>query len=215
MAVIVLIIGESGSGKSTAMRNFKQGELSVVNVSKKPLPFKNTLAQLKSNNYQEITAMLRSAKAKSIVIDDAQYLMAFEFMYRAKERGFDKFTDIGSNFFKLVETAISLPDDKIIYFLSHIEKTKDGAEKCKTIGNMIDEKITLEGMFTIVLKTVVTVDGNNQRHFLFSTVNNGYDTVKSPMGMFESDLIDNDLKTVDRTIRSFYGMPENNVNAPS
>lgn len=214
MAVIVAIMGESGTGKSTSLRNFKQGEASIVNVSKKPLPFKNELTVLKSDNYKEIETILKRANAKSIIIDDAQYLMAFEYMHRAKEKGYEKFTDIGANFFNLTQTAVALLDDKIIYFLFHIERTKDGNEKCKTIGQLLDEKITLEGLFTIVLKTVVLLDGNNQRQFCFATVNNGSDTVKTPMGMFTEPLIPNDLKAVDTVIRDYYGMPEN-VFAPS
>ena len=209
MAVIVAVMGESGTGKSTSLRNFKQGEASVINVSKKPLPFRNTLSVFKTDNYQEVQAMIKRAQAKSVVIDDAQYLMAFEYMHRAKEKGFEKFTDIGANFFNLTQTAVALPDDKIIYFLFHIERTKDGKEKCKTIGQLLDEKITLEGLFTIVLKTVVLLDGNNQRQFCFATVNNGSDTVKTPMGMFTEPLIPNDLKAVDTVIREYYGMPEN------
>ena len=175
------------------------------------MPFKNELNVFKSDNYKEIEAVLKRATAKSIIIDDAQYLMAFEYMHRAKEKGFEKFTDIGSNFFNLTQTALSLPDDKIVYFLSHIERTKDGSEKCKTIGNMLDEKITLEGLFTIVLKTVVTLDGSNQRQFCFATINNGSDTVKTPMGMFENALIPNDLKAVDTVIREYYGLPKNDI----
>ena len=211
MAVIVLVVGESGTGKSTGLRNFKKGEASVVNVSKKPLPFKNELNVFKSDNYKEIEAVLKRATAKSIIIDDAQYLMAFEYMHRAKEKGYEKFTDIGSNFFNLTQTAINLSDDKIIYFLSHIERTKDGTEKCKTIGQLLDEKITVEGLFSIVLKTVVTLDGNNQRQFCFATINNGSDTVKTPMGMFENTLIPNDLKAVDTVIREYYGLPKNDI----
>ena len=214
MAVIVAVMGESGTGKSTSLRNFKQGEASVVNVSKKPLPFRNTLSVLKTDNYREIQTMLTRAQAKSIVIDDAQYMMAFEYMHRAKEKGYEKFTDIGANFFNLTQTAIALPDDKIIYFLFHIERTKDGNEKCKTIGQLLDEKITLEGLFTIVLKTVVLLDGSNQRQFCFATVNNGSDTVKTPMGMFMEPLIPNDLKAVDTAIREYYGMPENVFTPP-
>ena len=214
MAVIVAVMGESGTGKSTSLRNFKQGEASVVNVSKKPLPFRNTLSVLKTDNYQEIQAMIKRAQAKSIIIDDAQYLMAFEYMHRAKEKGFEKFTDIGANFFNLTQTAVTLPDDKIVYFLFHIERTKDGNEKCKTIGQLLDEKITLEGLFTIVLKTVVLLDGNNQRQFCFATVNNGSDTVKTPMGMFTEPLIPNDLKAVDMVIREYYGMSENVFTSP-
>ena len=214
MAVIVAVMGESGTGKSTSLRNFKQGEASVVNVSKKPLPFRNTLSVLKTDNYQDIQTMLTRAQAKSIVVDDAQYLMAFEYMHRAKEKGYEKFTDIGANFFNLTQTAVALSDDKIIYFLFHIERTKEGNEKCKTIGQLLDEKITLEGLFTIVLKTVVLLDGSNQRQFCFATVNNGSDTVKTPMGMFAEPLIPNDLKAVDTVIREYYGMPENIFTTP-
>ncbi len=214
MAVIVALMGESGTGKSTSLRNFKKGEASVINVSKKPLPFRNELPIFKTDNYQEIQAMIKRAQAKSLVIDDAQYLMAFEYMHRAKEKGYEKFTDIGANFFNLTQTAASLPDDKIVYFLFHIERTKDGNEKCKTIGQLLDEKITLEGLFTIVLKTVVLLDGNNQRQFCFATVNNGSDTVKTPMGMFTEPLIPNDLKVVDTVIREYYGMPENVFTPP-
>jgi hypothetical protein len=214
MAVIVAVMGESGTGKSTSLRNFQKGEASVINVSKKPLPFRNTLSVFKTDNYQEVQAMIKRAQAKSVVIDDAQYLMAFEYMHRAKEKGFEKFTDIGANFFNLTQTAVALPDDKIVYFLFHIERTKDGNEKCKTIGQLLDEKITLEGLFTIVLKTVVLLDGNNQRQFCFATVNNGSDTVKTPMGMFTEPLIPNDLKAVDTVIREYYGMPENVFTLP-
>ena len=193
MAVIVAVMGESGTGKTTSLRNFKQGEASVVNVSKKPLPFRNTLSVLKTDNYQDIQTILTRAQAKSIIIDDAQYLMAFEYMHRAKETGYEKFTDIGANFFNLTQTAVALPDDKIIYFLFHVERTKDGNEKCKTIGQLLDEKITLEGLFTIVLKTVVILSASTQHQFYFATVNNGRDTVKAPMGMFEDTLIPNEL----------------------
>ena len=214
MAVIVAVMGESGTGKSTSLRNFQKGEASVINVSKKPLPFRNTLSVFKTDNYQEVQTMIKRAQAKSVVIDDAQYLMAFEYMHRAKEKGFEKFTDIGANFFNLTQTAVALPDDKIVYFLFHIERTKDGNEKCKTIGQLLDEKITLEGLFTIVLKTVVLLDGNNQRQFCFATVNNGSDTVKTPMGMFAEPLIPNDLKAVDTVIREYYGMPKNVFTPP-
>ena len=165
---------------------------------------KTASIQKRFNSYKNRQLLLSRAIANSIVIDDAQYLMAFEYMERAKEVGFTKFNDIGQNFFYLVKTAISLPDNKIVYFLMHIERTDAGTEKAKTIGQIIDNKITLEGLFTIVLKTVVQVSGKGKREYFFSTENNGADTVKSPMGMFEGSLIDNDLKLVDDTIRRFY-----------
>lgn len=211
MAILVLILGESGTGKTTSLRNFKPGECSIVNVSKKPLPFRSSLKSLKSDNYNQITEVLQNARAKSIVIDDAQYLMAFEFMRRSKEKGFDKFTEIGNNFYNLTQTAVNLPGERIVYFLSHIETTDKGVEKCKTIGKLLDEKITVEGLFSIVLKTVVITGSSKKREFCFATVNNGSDTVKSPIGMFEQPLIPNDLKEVDRIIREYYNLPKNEL----
>lgn len=201
MAVLVMVYGESGTGKSTSMRNFFAGECSIINVSKKPLPFRNQLAMAKTDNYGEISSLLTSSQSKSVVIDDATYLLVNEFMRTAKVTGFQKFTDMAQNFFNMIEQAAALPDDKIVYVFGHVDRDQFGNEKFKTIGKLLDEKVTLEGLFTIVLKTVVK-DGR----YMFATQTNGMDTVKSPMGMFEQVLIDNDLKAVDQAIRSFYGI---------
>lgn len=205
MAIPVLILGESGSGKSASMRNFKPEELGVINVSRKPLPFRSELKSYNTDDYAKITVALKNAKAKSIAIDDAQYLMVYEFMRNAKVNGYQKFTDIALNFWNLVQLVINeLPENMIVYFLAHIERDQNGNEKMKTIGRMLDEKITVEGMFTIVLKTSVS-DGK----YSFSTQTNGTDTVKSPIGMFSTSLIDNDLRDVDATIREYYGIQTN------
>lgn len=207
MAVLVAVIGESGSGKSTSMRNFKEGELGIVNVSGKPLPFRAKLKSENTDDYGRIAEVISKAKAKSIVIDDAQYLMANEFMRSAKVKGYEKFTELALNFWSLLRYAAALADDKIIYFMMHLERDSNGNEKMKTIGRMLDEKITLEGLFTIVLKTHVA-DGKYQ----FVTQTNGSDTVKSPMGMFDELYIDNDLKMVDDTIREYYNIQINGGN---
>lgn len=205
MGLPVLIIGESGSGKSASMRNFQPGELGIINVSRKPLPFHTSLKCVNTDNYMQIDDTITKAKAKSLVIDDAQYLMANEFMRNAKVNGYQKFTDIALNFWTLVQTVVNdLPDQKIVYFMAHTERDASGNEKMKTIGKMLDEKITIEGLFTIVMKTVVQ-DGR----YMFSTQTNGQDTVKTPMGMFDQPLIDNDLRMVDITIREYYGLPKN------
>lgn len=202
MGVPVLILGESGSGKSASMRNFKPGEIGIINVSRKPLPFRSELKSVNTDNYLVIEETLKKAKAKTLVIDDAQYLMANEFMRTAKVTGYQKFTDIALNFWTLVQVVINeLPEDKVVYFLAHLERDNNGNEKMKTVGRMLDEKITVEGLFTVVLKTVVQ-DGKYQ----FSTQTNGQDTVKSPIGMFEQQLIDNDLRMVDQTIREYWGL---------
>lgn len=202
MGLPVLVLGYSGSGKSASMRNFGEDELSLVNVNGKPLPFRTKFrGVLNSDNYKEISAFIRMQKTKTIVIDDSQYLMANEFMRRAKETGFQKFTDIGKNFWELVKLTESLPDDVIVYFLNHLETGDDGRQKSKTIGKLLDEKITVEGMFTVVLKTVV-----NDGRYLFATQTDGCDTCKSPIGLFDSMYIDNDLKMVDESIRIYYSL---------
>lgn len=199
MAIPVLILGESGTGKSASLRNFEPDDLKVINVANKPLPFKNKFESISTDDYRTIIKELKLNKKKVTVIDDAQYLMANEFMRRATERGFDKFTEIAQNFWTLVNTVKDLPSDQVVYFLAHIERDANGNEKIKTIGKLLDEKITVEGMFTIVLKTNVT-DGV----YSFITQNSGHDTVKSPIGMFPSVVIDNDLKYVDEKIRNYY-----------
>lgn len=202
MGIPVLIMGASGSGKSASMRNFKEGEIGIVNVASKPLPFRSSIKMVNTDNYQKIIAVITQAKAKSVIIDDCQYLMANEFMRSAKVQGYQKFTDIALNFWNLIQTAINnTPNDMIVYFLAHTESDANGNEKMKTIGKMLDDKITLEGLFTIVLKTDVA-----DSKYRFTTQTNGQDTVKSPMGMFDSQYIDNDLKMVDDTIREYYGL---------
>ena len=206
MGIPVMILGESGTGKSASLRNFQPGEVAIINVAGKPLPFRTRLKTYISDDYNQVTAAIRGyvgKGAKSIVIDDSQYLMADEFMRRSKENGFQKFTDIGKNYFDLISLVKTLPDDRIVYFLSHLTTDDQGRERCKTIGKLLDEKITVEGLFTIVLKTQVK-DG----HYYFSTQNNGMDTVKSPIGMFEDSLTENDLKTIDLTIREYYNTEE-------
>lgn len=214
MGLPVLILGESGTGKSASLRNFtEKDKVAIINVNGKPLPFKNKLATMKTDDYEEIKKTMLAVQNKGykrIVIDDSQYLMANEFMRRAKERGYDKFTEIAQNFWDLINSANALDDDVIIYFLSHIERDANGNEKIKTIGKMLDEKITVEGMFTIVLKTQVQ-DG----HYGFATQNNGQDTVKSPIGLFDASVIDNDLKIVDTAIRNYYEMKGEKKNGNS
>ena len=195
-----MILGESGTGKSASLRNFSQDEIGVINVCGKPLPFRNQIKDLKTDNYMAIEKALKVSSKKAAVIDDCQYLMANEYMRQAKVTGYQKFTDIAQNFWMLVQVVIrELPEDVIVYFLGHIERDQNGNEKFKTIGKMLDEKITVEGMFTVVLKTSIQ-DGR----YLFSTRNSGNDTVKSPIGLFDEPYIDNDLKAVDTAIREYY-----------
>ncbi|KMJ44690.1 ATP-binding protein [Xenorhabdus khoisanae] len=216
MGTATLILGESGTGKSTSLRNIKPEETLLIQTVRKPLPFRSAAwtpfnkdnpagAICSTDSWQQIIAVIKGVAkyGKSIVvIDDFQYLMANEFMRRSEEKSFDKFTEIGSHAWNVIDTAIrQTPDNLRIYFLSHTEETQMGKVKMKTIGRMLDEKITVEGMFTIVLKTQVK-DGQ----YLFTTQNSGFDTVKSPMGLFDSSEIENDLKAVDEAICEYYGI---------
>ena len=201
MAIIVMVYGQSGTGKSTSLRNFKPEDVCIVNVSGKPLPFRNKHKTFKTDDYMSIDTAIKKAPAKSIVIDDATYLMVNAFMRNAKVTGYQKYTDMAYDFDALINAASRLPDDRIVYFIGHSTMDDTGREHFKTIGKMLDNYVTLEGKFTIVLKTVVQ-DGK----YFFATRNNGQDTVKTPLGMFEEELIENDLAVVDNAIRDYYGI---------
>ena len=201
MAILCMVYGQSGTGKSTSLRNFKSDEVAVINVSGKPLPFRAKLQTYNTDDYFKIMGAMQKTERKAIIIDDATYLMVGEFMRNSKTTGYQKYTDMAYNFNALLEFAAKLPENKVVYFLGHSEQADDGREHFKTIGKMLDNYVTVEGKFTIVLKTVVQ-DGK----YLFSTHNNGQDTVKSPMGLFESDLIENDLKMVDTAIREYWNI---------
>ena len=201
MGIPVFVLGHSGTGKSTSLRNFKSAEILHINVMSKPLPFKGRFAETyNGDDYKSIAKAMNKTKCKTIVVDDAQYLMANEFMRRSSEVGYQKFTDIANNFWTLINSVTNdLPFDVIVYFLMHTDTDDNGNEKAKTIGKLLDEKICIEGMSSIVLKTNVK-DGV----YTFVTQNNGHDTVKSPLGMFPTFEIDNDLKAVDTTIRKYW-----------
>lgn len=206
MASIVMVIGQSGTGKSTSLRNFKKGEASIINVSRKPLPFPCEVPVANTGDYNTIKKLLSESKSPSIIIDDCTYLLVNEYMSKAEERGFDKYTAMAKNFWELLNFCINqLPDDKIIYLLGHSEKGDDGREHFKTVGKMLDNTVVCEGYCTVVLKTIVE-DGK----YYFSTHNNGYDTVKTPLGMFEADRIDNDLKAVDTRMRDYFKLNKSN-----
>lgn len=204
MGVAVMILGASGSGKSCSLRNFKKGEIGVFNIANKPLPFRSDLDVVNSTNYEQIKAALRRNTMKAYAIDDSQYLMVFEEFNRVKEAGYSKFSDMAQNFYQLVQTAIrETSDDTIVYFLHHTDTDENGRIKAKTVGKMIDSKLTLEGLFPVVLLT-----GTDGSTYWFETQSDGYTTTKSPLGMFEEKRIDNDLKLVDDTIREYWGLKE-------
>lgn len=216
MAIPVLVIGRSGSGKTYSLKNFKPDEVGILSVEKGRLPFRSDLkvakvksfttsdctpAQANVARYSWIETTIKKAKLKSIVIDDSQYLLAGELFDRAYEKGYDKFVGIAANFRNLIHSINELEDDdKIVYFLHHSELDADGREKVKTIGKMLDEKLCIEGCFDIVLYC------QDQKFF---TQSNGQSVAKTPEGMFDLE-IPNDLKAVDTAIREYYGLAQNN-----
>lgn len=206
MGIPVLIMGESGSGKSAALRNFEPEDVGIFNVAGKPLPFKKALPKANVSDYGKIMRGMAKSPKKSFVIDDSQYLLCFEMFAHAKDTGYQKFTDMALNFYTLVKFVIDqLPPDKIVYFLHHTETTSEGKVKAKTLGKMLDEKLTVEGLFSIVL--LCRTDGT--RHY-FETQSDGFTTVKSPMDLFDRE-IDNDLKLVDTAIREYYELDKENA----
>lgn len=199
MGIPVLVLGESGSGKSTSLRNFEPDEVGIFNVAGKPLPFRKNLPKVNNAGYGTILKILKTPKLKKYVIDDSQYLMAFESFDHAKETGYGKFTNMALNFRNLIDFVIRhTPDDVIVYFLHHTEKGEDGRIKAKTLGKMLDNQLTVEGLFSIVL--LCQVEGSE--HY-FITNSDGSNPAKSPMEMFDPR-IPNDLKFVDETIRDYW-----------
>ena len=206
MATAVLIMGESGSGKSASLRNFTPNEISVFNVTNKPLPFKQgktKIPKIDNATYADIANALAKPNKRAYVIDDAGYLLSFEMFKRANETGYSKFTDMAKNFFYMLDFInTKLPNDIIVYITMHTEDDSEMHKiKAKTIGKMLDQNLKIEGLFSIVLRATQTEEG-----YKFVTKDDMISTAKSPIGMFESDTIDNDLKEVDRIIREYYDM---------
>lgn len=205
MGVSVLILGHSGAGKSTSLRNFEDGEVGIFNVSGKPLPFRKklpTVGKLQST-YGTIMATMRKNNLRAYVVDDANYLMAFQNFAHAKEAGYSKFTDMAYNFEQLLEAANATDDDTVVYFFMHPDYDDLGRMKAKTIGKMLDNQITIEGMFPIVLLAERTDGG-----YVFRVSGDSSTPVKAPMGMFDDGVteIPNDLRALDATIREYWGM---------
>ena len=202
MGIAVLVLGESGSGKTASLRNFKAEEVSVLNVASKPLPFKNVnkIKMANKATYAMIKGAVSSGRTPSYVVDDAQYLMAFESFDKVNETGYGKFSVMAKNYEDMLRyIQEETPADTIVYVLQHIERSEDGRIKAKTLGKMLDSQLTIEGLFTIVL--LAQTDG--KRH-MFVTQSDGTTPCKSPMGMFDDVEIDNDLKFVDDKIREYY-----------
>lgn len=220
MSIAAMILGQSGTGKTTSLRNLDPAHTLLIQAVKKPLPFRSKGWSyfdkektpggniFVSDHAATIINIMKRSKRDVIVIDDFQYILANEFMRRVldKETGnaaFAKYNEIARNAWDILMAAGQLADHRRVYILGHTQEDDNGRVKAKTIGKLLDEKITIEGLLTIVLRTTVI---NGQ--YLFTTQNNGLDTVKSPIGLFETEQIDNDLAAVDAAIYSYYQLTE-------
>ena len=213
----VLIMGASGSGKSTSLRNLPAEETAIINITNKPMPFRNkdnkTIVALENFKkegekdlsyeelYKRIIATIKGTKKKIIVIDDSSYMMAFENFEKATNKGYDKFTNMAKNYYDLIKSAISCGDEKIVYVITH-EEVDDVNQlyRPKTIGKMLSNQLVIEGLFSIVLRSMF-----KNGEYIFQTQNDGTSVCKSPMDMFEAREIPNDLFEVDKVVREYYG----------
>ena len=198
-SVPILMIGASGTGKSTSLRNFTRDEVAVVNVLGKPLPFKTDIKAPKCDDYANILKAIAGTKKKTIVIDDANYLITNEFMSKSSIKGYDKYNELASNFFNLINGIKNIEGGKTVYLIMHEDTDENGNVKPKTIGKLLDDKVNIQGMFTICIRTMF--DNGN---YIFRLKTNGQDCVKTPFGMFENDTMENDLKEFDKVVREYY-----------
>ena len=203
-SIAVLLIGGSGSGKTTSFRNMPAYETAIINVTNKPLPYRDKGQKVVSTrDYSQIMSAIKGTKKKAIIIDDSGYLMSFENFDKANVKGYDKFTTMAQNYYKLIESARDLDNEKICYIVMHEELDEDGKLKPKAIGKMLNQQLCIEGLFTIVLRYKYE---NGQ--YLIQTKTDGSSVVKSPIGLFEDNEIPNDLYEVDKKIRNYYGFSQ-------
>jgi hypothetical protein len=217
MSNAVLILGESGTGKSTSIRNLPSNETFVLNVIGKPLPFRGGLTKYKKlssdgmeGNYyatDEAESILRVINLvnqkrldiKYLVIDDFGYSITNSFMRKATQRGYDKYTEIGLATFTILDKINVLRDDLYCFIMMHSDIDQQGRHKPKTVGKMIDQYVNIEGKFSYVFHSLVA-DGD----YRFLTNNDGQHMAKTPLGMFANQYIPNDLLGVAEGINNYF-----------
>lgn len=219
MSNTILIIGESGSGKSTSLRNLNHEETLIINVLGKPFPFKSANKKytpmsedrmsgnlFSTDDNSKIITIIRfvnqkRSDIKNLIIDDFSYLMTNEYMYRCMERGFDKYSEMAKNSWQIIRECNQTREDLDCFVIAHSESDDHGRIRCKTIGKVLSNKVNLEGMVTCVLHSVIS-DGKHK----FLTQDSGTHLAKSPMGMFEDKLIDNDLSFVKSKMFNYFNL---------
>lgn len=224
-AETILVLGESGQGKSTSLRNLNPKETFIISTTSKPLPWRGYKKQYtkfdpksnpEGNWYQtskasQIIKIMKYVSAKmpqvrQIIIDDLQYVMAFDFLDRREETGFKKFSDIGGDFADLLRSVDDLRDDLKVIFTSHSENVGDAMNpkfSMKLVGKMVQEKITPEGMFTYVFHAIMRPGDGDRMEYKFLTNSDGEHIAKTSMGMFEELYIDNDMAEIIKIIDAY------------
>ena len=204
-SVPILLIGKSGSGKSTSLRNFKKDEVAVINVLGKPLPFKSDIKAPKIDDYVNIINQIKLTKKPTIVIDDANYLITNEFIEKTSIKGYDKYNEMAKGYFDLINAIKGIEGGKTVYLIMHEDIDEDGNIIPKTIGKLLNDKVNIQGMFTVCIRSMFE---NGQ--YIFRLKTNGQDCVKTPFGMIEQDVMENDLKKFDEIIREYYELDKIN-----
>lgn len=203
MSQLTFVLGRSGTGKSTSLRNFKKADgIGYITATGKPLPFKNDIPQFHAKNYATLIAAIKQAEAPVVVIDDFNYFMSFEEFSQAQVKGYEKFTTMAVNVVNVIETITQKDTDQRFYILAHSEQNEDGQLRLKTTGKMVSDKFVPEGLTNQVVETAVV-----DREFVFKVRTDGTG-IKTPMGMFEDETIPNDLKELDKALVAFYAPPK-------
>jgi hypothetical protein len=217
---LIGIVGETGTGKSTAVKHLNPEETYIINVAKKELPFKGSekLYNTENKNYKEVDDPIEIAKLlktisekathiKNVVIEDSNYIMGFRMVEKATEVGYTKFSVMAKDMVDMFRTARKLRDDLVIFYISHPETIEDSGEiigyKIKTAGKMIDNQVLLEGLLTVCLYTHVE-DTKNGATYSFLTNRYRKRPAKSPDGMFNELMIPNNLQLVKDAIIEYY-----------
>ena len=212
MAIPVIIYGKSGTGKSRSLAGFEPDGIYLINTIGKPLPFRKQFRYISTtDNVKTMMAGLSKMSTKAAVVDDFSYTMINEFMRRHGSgdqfKLYDNIADMAWSFIQFIQSP-AVPADAVVYLIMHEDTADDGTNKLRLIGKLLENKVMLEGMVTVVLRA--TIKGG--RH-VFQTQNDGASIAKSPEGMFDAEEIDNDLAAVDDAIRKYWELPPR-VTAP-
>ena len=225
-AETIAIVGESGTGKSTSLRNLNPETTFIISTTGKPLPFrawKKKYIPIKiegknvsgnyyvSSKWDQILKILQiidkmMPHIKQVIIDDFQYVLSYEFVDRATEVGYTKFSELAQHAMEILSYSEKMREDCKMIFLTHSENVGDNVNPkyvIKTVGKLLSEKVTLEGLFTYIFFTKVNEGDSGRMEYKLITNNDGSCVAKTSLGMFEDLEIDNDLDEIIKVIDAY------------